>query len=89
VYTDGKRGPMRTILDAAGSKELIQSGANEESTGKLVCWLSIFAFGAGSVSLGLLYDIRSKSSHAWFDLPILLTCLIFARNCALHLLKKS
>ena len=78
---------MTTTLDAAGSKELKQSGVKEESTRKLVCWLSIFAFGAGSVTLGLLYDIRSKSSQVWFDLPILLTCLIFARHYALRLLR--
>ena len=79
---------MPTTLDAAG-KELKQSGLKEESTGKLVCWLSLFAFGTGCVTVELIHDIHSKSNQVWFDLPILLSCLVLARNYALRLLKRS
>ena len=54
---------MTTASDDAASGELNQSGANE---------LTIFAFGAGCVTVELIHDLHSKSDQVWFDLPILL-----------------
>ena len=80
---------MTTAFDDAASGELKQSGIKEESSRKLVVWLTIFAFGAGCVTVELIRDLHNKSDQAWFDLPILLTCLVFVRRCALRLWKRS
>jgi len=79
---------MTSTLDAAGSKELKQGSVKEESIRKLVGWLTIFAFGAGCVTVELIRDLHNGSNQVWFDLPILLTCLVFARNYAWQLVKK-
>lgn len=81
---------MTTTLDAVKSKELRESSQKEESTKKLVYWLSIFAFGAGAVSVGLIDHIRRGTNQEWlFDLPVLLGCVTFACSYAVRLLKRN
>jgi hypothetical protein len=63
---------MTTASDDAASGELNQSGANEESSRTLLVRSTIFAFGAGCVTVELIRDLHSKSDQVWFDLPILL-----------------
>jgi heme/copper-type cytochrome/quinol oxidase subunit 4 len=80
---------MTTAFDDAASGELKQSGAKEESSRTHVVWLIIFAFGAGCVTVELIRHLHGASDQAWFDLPILFTCLVFVRRCASRLWKRS
>ncbi len=81
---------MTTALDAVNSKPIRESGQKEESTRRLICWLSLFSFGTGFVTLGLIDHIRKGTNQEWlFDLPVLLSCLVFARSYALRLLRRG
>ena len=65
------------------------SDRKENSTSILVGWLAIFLLGAGLVIIVLIVHIRRKSDGWLFDLPLLVSCLLYARSYALRLLKKG
>lgn len=71
------------------SKELEVSDRKEESTPRLVSWLAISLLGASLVIIALIVHIRRKSDGWLFDLPLLVTCLLYARSYASRLLKKG
>jgi hypothetical protein len=50
-----------TTSGTAGTRELDRTGSQAESTGKLVCWLSVFVFGAGCVTVELIHDLHRKA----------------------------
>ena len=78
---------MTTTIYTAKCKDSKESDGKQPRTQILVCWLAIFAFAAGCVTVGLIYHIRAKSDEWLFDLPLLMGSLAFARSYALRLLE--